>query len=118
MLIIGQKNILVPGKDFVQGIDGATIYAEKMYSINFSATRSRFCLRLHYNGDNCYLFVNSTEIVKFEAKDSEIVANPLCLGNILKDFSESNMKKTGLCAAVDYLSVNYKVDDILDITSI
>ena len=74
--------ILVLGKDFIQEIDGATIYAEKMYLINFSATRSRFCLSLDYNGDNSYLFVNGTEIIKFKGKDSEIVANPLCLGNI------------------------------------
>ena len=47
----------------------------------------KFCLRLHYNGANSYLFVNGTEIYKFEAKDSETVATPLCLGNISKDFS-------------------------------
>ena len=54
------------------------------------------CLSLHYNGTNSYLFVNGTEIYKFKAKDSEIVASPLCLGNISKDFSVDNMKKTGL----------------------
>ena len=68
------KNILVLGKDFTKGIDGTTIYAEKMYSINFSATKSRFGLSLYRNGDNGYLFVNGTEIIKFKAKDSEIVA--------------------------------------------
>ena len=89
------RNILVLGKDFIQGIDNTTIYTEKMYSINFSATKKRFCLGLHYNGDNSYLFVNGTEIIKFKAKDSEIAANPLCVGNISKYFSESSMKKTG-----------------------
>ena len=57
-----------------------------MYSINFN---------LHYNGANSYLFVNGTEIHKFTAKDSEIVSNNLCLGNVSKEFSASNMKKTG-----------------------
>ena len=57
--------------------------AEKMYSINFTVTKKEFCLSLHYNGANSYLFVNGTEIYKF--KDSEIVASPLCLGNISKD---------------------------------
>ena len=52
------NNILVLGKDFMQGIYNTTIYAEKVYSINFSATRTRLCLTLHYNGDNSYLFVN------------------------------------------------------------
>ena len=30
------KNILVLGKDFVQGLKNAIIYAEKLYSINFT----------------------------------------------------------------------------------
>ena len=36
--------------------------------------------------------VNGTEIHKFKEKNSEIVANPLFLGNISKDFSVDNMK--------------------------
>ena len=48
-------------------------------------TKKNFCLSLHYNTENSYLFVNGTEIYKFKAKDSEIVATPLCLGNISKD---------------------------------
>ena len=51
---------------------------------------------LHYNEANSYLFVNGKEIVKFKAKDSEIVACPLCLGNISKDWSTDNTKKTRL----------------------
>ena len=42
---------------------------------------------MHYNGVNSYLFVNGTEIYKFKAKDSKIVASLLCLGNISKDWS-------------------------------
>ena len=55
--------------------------------------KKKFCLSLHYNGANSYLLVNGTEIYKFKAKDSEIVATPLCLGNISKDWSTDNMKK-------------------------
>ena len=55
-----------------------------MYSINFTVTKKKFCLSLHYNGGNYYLFVNGTEIIKFKAKDSAIVASPLCLDNITK----------------------------------
>ena len=43
------NDILALGEDFKQGINGTTIYAEKMYSINFSATKKRFSLSLHYN---------------------------------------------------------------------
>ena len=81
-------------------------------------TRKKFWLSLHYNGANSYLFVNGTEIYKFKAKDSEIVASPLCLGNISKDWSVDNMKKTGLNGYVYDFSVEYDaiaVYDILDI---
>ena len=66
-----------------------------MYSINFIVTKKKFCLGLHYNGANSYLFVNGTEIIKFKTKDSEIAVSPLCLGNISKDWSTDNMKKLG-----------------------
>ena len=55
-----------------------------------------FALSLHYNGANSYLFVNGTDIIKFKAKDSKIVANPLCLGNIYKDLSTDDMRKSSL----------------------
>ena len=64
-----------------------------MYSIKFTVTKKKFSLSLHYNGANSYLFINGTEIYKFKAKDSEIVASPLCLGNISQDWSVDNMKK-------------------------
>ena len=66
-----------------------------MYSINFIEHNKKFCLSLRFNGANIYLFVNGKEIIKFKAKDSEIVATPLCLANISKDFSVDNMKNTG-----------------------
>ena len=67
-----------------------------MYWINFTVTKKKFCLSFHYNGGNSYLFVNGTKICKFKVKDSAIVASPLCLGNISKDWSTDNMKKLGL----------------------
>ena len=88
------KSILVLGKGFTQGLENTTIYAEKMYSINFTKTNTKFCLSLHYNGSNSYLFVNGTESHKFKTKNSEIIASPLCLGNISRDFLVDDMKKT------------------------
>ena len=93
--MIIKKDILVLGKGPTQGLEH-TLTAEKMYSINFTVTKNKFCLSLHYNGANSYLCVNGTEIIKFKAKDSKIVASPLCLGNISKDWSTNNMKKLGL----------------------
>ena len=89
-----------------------------MYSINFTENNKKFYLSLHYNEAKSYLFVNGLEILKFRAKDSEIVATPLCVVNISKDFSVDNMKKTGLNGYVYDFSVDYDaiaVDDILDI---
>ena len=87
------KNILVLGKNFIQRLDNTTIHAEKLYSINFTKTNTKFCLFLHHNGTNSYLFLNDTDIIKFRAKDSDIAATPLCLGNISIDFSADNMEK-------------------------
>ena len=81
-------------------------------------TRKKFCFSLHYNGANSYLFVNGTEIYKFKTKDSEIVASPLFLGNISKDWSVDNMKKTGFTGYVYDFSVDYDfiaLDGIKDI---
>ena len=73
---------------------------------------------MDYNRANSYLFINGIEIIKFKAKYSEIVAYPLCLWNISKEFSLDNMKKTGLNGYVYDFSFDYDaipVDDILDI---
>ena len=56
--------------------------------------------------------------MKIKAKDSEIVAIPLCLGNISEDFFKANIKKTGLYGYVYDFSVDYRtiaVDEILNI---
>ena len=68
-------------KGLTQGLEH-TLSAGKMYSINFTVTGKKFCLSLHYNGPNSYLFVNGKEIHKFKSKNSDLVATPLCLGNI------------------------------------
>ena len=112
-----KKYILVLGKGPTQGLE-STLTAEKMCSINFTVTKKMFCLSLHYNRANSYLFVNGTEMSKFKAKDSAIVVSPLCLGNISKDWSTDNMKKTGLTGYVYDFSADYNtvtVDDIKDI---
>ena len=105
------------GKGPTQGIEH-TLSAEKVHSINFTEDTKKLCLSLHYNGVNSYLFVNSTEIHQFKAKDSEIVATPLCLGNASKDWSADNMKKIGLNRDIYDFSIDYDdtvVDEKLDI---
>ena len=76
------QQILILGHGPTQKVNNISINAEKMYSPNFSAENKIFCLSLHYNGDDSYLFVNGKEVTKFKAKKSEIKANQLTLGNI------------------------------------
>ena len=109
-----KKYILVLGIGPTQRLE-YTLTAEKIYSINFTVTKKKFCLSLHYKGTNSYLFVNGIEIYKFKAKDSEIIASPLCLGNISKDWSIDNMKKPGFCGYVYEFSVDYDSTDVDDI---
>ena len=113
-MIIRKKDILVLGRGPTQGLE-STLTAEKIYSINFTVTKNKFCLSLHYNGENSYLLVNVAEIIKFKAKDSEIVVSPLCLGNISKDWSTDNMIKTGLTGYVYDFSADYNAIAVNDI---
>ena len=111
------KDILVLGRGPTQELE-STLTAKKMYSILFTVTKKKFCLSLHYNGGDSYLFVNGTEIIKFKVKNSAIEASSLCLGNISKDWSTDNMKKTGLTGYVYDFSTDYNaiaIDNIKDI---
>ena len=110
-----KKDILILGKGLTQRLEH-TLSAEKMYSINF--TKKNTHLSLHYNGANSYLFVNGTEIIKFKAKDSEILSYAICLRNIAKDWTNDNMKKTGFNNYIYDFSTDSKdiaTSDILDI---
>ena len=112
-----KKNILVLGIARTQGLEH-TLTAEKIHSIDFTVTNKNFCLSQHYNGTNSYLFVNGTETYKFKAKDSEILVEPVSLGNISKDWSVDNMKRTGFTGYVYDFRVDYEplaVDDIKNI---
>ena len=59
-----KKDILILGRGPTQRLGEHSLTAEKMYLINFTENNKKFCLRLHYNGANSYLFANGTEIIK------------------------------------------------------
>ena len=61
-----KNNFLVLGEGPSFGINGRFGSPEKKFSINFSKANTKFCLSLHYNADNSYLFVNEKEIFKFK----------------------------------------------------
>ena len=89
-----------------------------MYSVNFRVTKKQFCLSLHYNGANSYLFVSGNEIYKFKAKDPQTLASPLCLGNISKVWSIDSMKRTGFTGYVYDFSVDDEATDVDEIKDI
>ena len=60
-----KKDILILGRVPTQGLE-QTLSAEKIYSINFTEKNKKFCLSLHYNNTNSYLFANDAEIIKFK----------------------------------------------------
>ena len=71
--IDNKKNgILILGKGPTQGLDDTTLTAEAQYSINFSKSNRKFCLSLHYNGSNSFLFVNATKISQYYSIFQEI----------------------------------------------
>ena len=92
-----------------------------MYSPSFTVDNITFCLSLHYNGDNSYLFVNGKEVIKFKAKAldfNSLQKYPMFPGNISSDFNQADRKSTGLGGYVYDSSVDYSpiaVDDIIDI---
>ena len=104
-----KKDILILGKG-----PEHILTAEKMYAISCTVTRKKVCLSLHYNGANSYFFVSGTEIYKFKGKDFEIVASQLCLGNMSKDWSIDNVKKTEFTGSVYDFIVDYNVTDVDD----
>ena len=96
------------GDLFVQGINDTTLYAEKIYSQNFTQSSKKLILSLHYNHDDSYLFVNGAQELKFKAKDDQIISEGLCLGNLSGEWTKSESEKTGLYGNIYDLFVDYK----------
>ena len=106
------NNIYVMGDLFVQGINDTKLYAEKIYSQNFTQPSKKFVLSLHYNGygtgGDSYLFVNGKQELKFKAKTRQILLKKLCIGNLSDDWTTSESEKTGLYGNIYDFIVDYK----------
>ena len=112
------KDILILDEGTTQILGDTTLTAEAKYPINFTQSRKRFVLSLHYNARNNFLFVNATKIYQFKAKDSEIKDYTLCLGNISKEFAINNIKKNSIKRKCEIFSFNFNpidTNDILDV---
>ena len=102
------KDVLVLSHGLIQKI---------MYSHYFTVAKKTFCLSLHYNGDDSYLFVNGKEVIKFKAQKQSVVGK-LSLRNISADFNQVDRKSTRLYGyfydfSVDYNAIsNDKIHDI------
>ena len=96
------------GDFFVQGINDTTLYAEKIYSQNFTQPSKKFVLSLHYNGNDSYLFVNGKQELKFKSKTDQLVREKLCIGNLSDQWTTSESEKTGLYGNIYDFIANYK----------
>ena len=54
------KDMLVLGRGPTQGLE-STLTAEKMYSINFTVTKKKFCLSLHYNVEVIVIYLSMVQ---------------------------------------------------------
>ena len=106
-----QKNdFLVLGEGPTFGINGSFGLPEKKFSINFSKTKTTFCLSLHYNGDNSCLFVDGREIFKFKASKKYFnFPSEFCLGNISNKFDYVDSEEVSLKRNV----YDFSVDQLL-----
>ena len=111
------KDILVLGKGPIQRLKH-TLAEEKLYSIKSTEHNKIFCLSLHYNRANSYLFVNSTEVIEFKAKDSKTAKTPFFSWKHFKRlfcwwFEKDRIKWMCLWFNVDYDTIpSYNILDI------
>ena len=103
------NNIFVMGDGFVQGINGTTLYAEKIYSQNFTQPNKKFVLSLHCNNNDSYSFINGKQELKFKAKPNPIlIEKGLCIGNLSAQWTTSESEKPGLYGNIYDFIVDYK----------
>ena len=72
----------------------------------FSKANKKFCLSLHYNGDDSYLYGNKTEFYKFKGNDN-ITWYKFCLGSASKDFIKDEQSEISLNGTVYDFSVDH-----------
>ena len=100
-------------------MNGSLGSPEKKFSNNFTKASTKFCLSLHYNDNNSYLFVNGKEIIKFKAGNKNVnFPTRFCLGSISNGFSATESREVSLNGNVYDFSVDYNSIDKSDILNI
>ena len=84
-----------------------TLYAEKIYSQNFTQPNKKFVLSLHYNDNDSYLFINDKQELKFKAKPDRSIKEKLCIGNLRAQWTTSESVKRGLYGNIYDFIVDY-----------
>ena len=84
-ILVKEKMIL--GEGPMQRSNKTIITTEAKYLINITRSRKNFCLNLHDNKSNSFLYFNHVKTYQFKARASEIKPYLLCLDNISKDFT-------------------------------
>ena len=109
-----KNNVLILNKCPTFEINGSFGAPEKTFGISLSKANTKFCLRLHYNGDNNYLFVNGKEIFKFKADNKNVkFPTQFCLRFGALEFREVSLTRNVSEFSVDYNSI--AKSDILNI---
>ena len=75
--------VLVLEEQTTDVINNSVCEPEKKFSINFTNSKTKFCLSFQYNGDNSYLYVNGTNICIFKVLDNTPTYY-FCLGSVTK----------------------------------
>ena len=92
-----KNNFLILGLGATYGINGKFCTEEKKFSINFTKSKTKYCLSLHYNGDKSYSFLNGKEIIKFKADHKNVNFHTrFCLGSISDGFTATEYREVSL----------------------
>ena len=112
------KDILILGEGLTQGLDDTTLTVEANIPLNlYNQIEDLYLVYTIMEATLSYLLMLQ-KMYQFKANDSEIKKYTLCLGNVSKDFTINNMKKTGLKRSVKFFSLDYRsinTNGVLDI---
>ena len=112
---IRKHNFLVLGEGDSFGINGSFGAPEKRFGINFSESKTKVCLSLHYSQDNSSLFVNGKEIYRFKADNKDVnFPTQFCLGSISNKFDYVESEEVFLKWNIYDFSVDYEATDKSD----
>ena len=112
---IRKHNFLVLGEGDSFGINGSFGAPEKRFGINFSESKTKVCLSLHYSQDNSSLFVNGKEIYRFKADNKDVnLPTQFCLGSISNKFDYVESEEVFLKWDIYDFWVDYEATDKSD----